>query len=437
VETLLSESRLYTVKEGILAWWNGKPPLAFLAFDVRNDTELAAYVSAQRQRLSTLARAYAAPLVAFLQGLPTTHDRDLADLLTKWDTIGTELDAYDRKTPENSVALLEQFIRTMNDLTKAQCLPDKAAPTLTRQGTDYFLQQRDALRHAVDTQYQVLMPQMARALYQDIATHFTEHLAGRFPFAELAPGTSAQEATPTAIRTFYQVFAASAPTLLTILKHSDMFGNAGTDVHAFLQQLAEIRRFFASFLDEAGGLRVPVFDLQVAFRVNRQREQGADQIIEWRFTMGDQRLHYRGPQTPSQGRWGFGDPIQLALRWAKDAPSLPLATLDPVEGRVADRTIVYTDTSRWPLLRFLQRHTGAPRDFDQLVDPELHTLALTITTGPAKGQKTLHGDDEAATAPTKVFIRVTVLSADKQEHLVVPPFPTHAPSLPMHKDLQN
>ncbi|MDH3604113.1 MAG: hypothetical protein OEU26_31275, partial [Candidatus Tectomicrobia bacterium] len=292
-------------------------------------------------------------------------------------------------------------------------------------------------RREFDTQCQVLIPQMALALYQDIEARFTKHLAGRFPFAEIGPDAIHPEAAPEAIRAFYQEFDASAPTLLTILKYHDAFGNAETEIRAFLQQLAEIRRFFASFLDETGGLRVPVFDIQVTFRVNRQREQGADQIIDWQFTVGSQRLYYRGPQVPTQGRWNFGDPVQLSLRWAKDTPAIPIAAVPTTEGMVQNRTIAYTDTSSWSLLRFMQRHAGAPRDFDQLVDPEPHTLAFAIATGVTQGQEKGQRDNLAASASTRAFIRVTVMSADKQERLVVPPFPAHAPSLPLHQASQH
>ncbi len=159
-------------------------------------------------------------------------------------------------------------------------------------------------------------------------------------------------------------------------------------------------------------------------------------LIDWQFTLGDKAFPYRGPQTPAQGRWSFGELVQFSLRWPKDGPVVPIAAVPPAS-RVKDRTIVYKETSPWSLLRFVQRHASAPRDFDQLVDPEPHTLAFTIATGAAEGQEKLKGKKRAASAPARAFIRVVVMPADKQERLVVPPFPVRAPSGAVHQASQH
>ena len=427
VDALLMQSRLYTVKAGNFSWWNGEASLAFIAFGVRDDEVLAAYLAAQQQRVSGLSTTYAAPLVGFLEQYSVSQDQEQANRLTKWRDIQSALDGYAQKTPENSVALLEQFILELNTVTPTNCLKENGQP-LTFPGDDYFLQQREALRRELIEQCQGLTQQMAMARYQKLEALFTDTLAGRFPFVGGKSGTVQTEATPDDIRSFYRVFDASAPLIQAALEERNAFENAEAEVHAFLQQMQAIRTFMASFIDGVGGIRIPTFDVQVTFRAHTKADRGDDEIIDWRLQVGDTSLRYRGPRSKAQGRWTFGTPVTLSLRWAKDARSIPISDAAGREGVVRGRTITYTDATGWSLLRFLQRHAGLPSDFDRLVDPEPSTLSFTITTGSTNEQDTSQEGSPANTSQAKVFVRLIVMSADRQEPLTIPPFPAQAPS---------
>ena len=217
-------------------------------------------------------------------------------------------------------------------------------------------------------------------------------------------------------------------TIRAILERNAQFGAAGDRVLTFLQQLEAVRRFFTPFIERIGGMQSPVFDLQVEFRVNQPQERNADQIIDWRFQVGDQLLRRQGSKGPPQGRWRYGDPVQLSLRWAKNAPWAPLAPDNPNGGR--NHTVVYRGDGHWSLLRFLQRHAGAATDFDQLVDLRPHTLGFSIAVKPASAKPARQYEVDGETLLTKAFIRVTLLSPDKKERLTMPVFPASAPALP-------
>ena len=63
-------------------------------------------------------------LAAWLTPRAAQLDRTTTRLLTKWNGILTQLDAYDTKKPGNSVAILERFVlQDTADLAMANCLP--------------------------------------------------------------------------------------------------------------------------------------------------------------------------------------------------------------------------------------------------------------------------------------------------------------------------
>ena len=64
-------------------------------------------------------------------------------------------------------------------------------------------------------------------------------------------------------------------------------------------------------------------------------------------------------------------------------------------------------------------HASVPADFDQLVDPMPVTLKFIVPT-------MMTGDDPMQ---TKVFVRITLLTADKKEPITLPAFPDRAPAL--------
>jgi type VI secretion system protein ImpL len=161
----------------------------------------------------------------------------------------------------------------------------------------------------------------------------------------------------------------------------------------------------------------------------------ADHIIDWHLQIGDQSLRYYGSKEQPQGRWRYGDPLKLSLRWAKNAPWAPLVDGSPNSMRDEKHAVVYSDTSSWSLLRFLRHHAGTSTDFDQLIDLHPHTLGFAIATKPVSVQSSKPYEVNQETWRTKAFIRVTLLSPDKKEQLVMPVFPTRAPALPVASTL--
>jgi type VI secretion system protein ImpL len=199
--------------------------------------------------------------------------------------------------------------------------------------------------------------------------------------------------------------------------------------------MQEARSFFAHLLEAVDEekeekketVEVPAFDFLVQFRVNQGHEIGGNQIIEWNLHVGDQEFQYRGDK--HRGRWRFGDPIKLSLRWAKDSPVQPIPGMAFPDMKVKDRIVEYEYDNLWSLIYFLRRHSSSPADFDQLADSKPHTLKFEIET-----KRSIVDDQTEEISQARVFIRVTPMVPDekKKEILIMPSvLPEAAPKLSM------
>jgi len=423
IDGLLMAEGIYRPKGGDLSWWSGEGPVSFAAFDVSGEDELNYYLNLQRERVKQLAYEYAEPVVTFFVNRPIPRNPRSARILSKWENILLELDKFESKKPGNSVTALEKFILfDMNTITEENYFEKITQKDLSDRSGDFFLQTRDNLRQMLYDQCQKLAVKEAFQEYMGIRDFFNRKLVGRFPFSKIEAGEILSEADPEDIRDFYRLFDRDVKTIRNVLKANKRFGISGDKALAFLNEMETVRLFFAPFLEGGGKdakekAEAPAFDFFVKFRVNQRHETGGNQIIEWKLTVGEQEFRYWGEK--SRGRWRFGDPIRLSLRWAKNSTVFPIPETGYPEMKVEDRTVEYKYDTLWSLIHFLRRHSCSPADFDQLADSKPHTLKFVIETRRkgAEGQ-----DDERS--QTKVFIRVTPAAPDekKKEILVMPSF---------------
>jgi type VI secretion system protein ImpL len=210
------------------------------------------------------------------------------------------------------------------------------------------------------------------------------------------------------------------------------FANQIDRAREFMDQADKVRDFFAAFLEKKQG---PAFDFKVQLRVipDREEEIGGEQIIDWKLEIGKKKFSYLSDDLT--GHWVLGDPIRLSLRWANNSPSRPVAGALPVPFTVKDRTAVFEYDDPWSLFTFLLRHglrlqrAGAQQDCDQGFEADPYTLKFTIKTEPDPAGVPSERPELKLT-PAKVFLRLSLVSANKQEPLLLPCFPIEAPATP-------
>jgi len=449
VSRLLDSEKLYEIRKGDnFSWWDAQEgQLSLAAFEAADAVELEYYLKLQRDRIRRIVYEYAEPLFALYVSNGQKNKRDFRVL----ERVMQTLEQHDNKKPDNSLTALEKFILfDMNHVTEENYYK-KINPLAAKRSSDspdIFLERKNYLETMLYQRCQELSAKRIVGQYNELREVFNTRLAGNFPFSGVK---NPSDANPEDIRDFYRIFDADAAILNEVLKTNRQFGVSGGQVRDFLERMKTVRKVFASYLsddkapenvsdepkkeaEDKGKEKqneeekkkredLPVLDFDIEFRVNRKYETAANKIIDWHLKIGEQEFQYGGEK--NTGRWRFGDPVTLSLRWAKNAEDYPYFG---GKGKITEPLTVVYEPERnmtWSLLRFLRSYASPLDDFEHIADPKPHTLEFEFETVRAGSEGKEEGKSRA-----KAFIRVGLMSPDKiQKMLVLPRFPEKAPEL--------
>lgn len=426
-------ARLYAAASKDFAWWDGSKPFAAPTFGAANADELAAYLEAQRKRLSHLARDLAAPLLNFAsaQNIP------VRPAAVPWGEMIAALDAYDAKQPGNPLGTLEGFILVEMDKAEVGRCAELGGGLGASWSLDFFIRRRNTLLNSLRVRCAELAEARdieARELadsrrlgalsnYREIADRFNATLGGRFPFGDPL-GRPYADARTEDVLAFFRLFDQKLPAARAALaENRERLGDEGAAAGEFLNELERVRVLFAAAVEKKAA---PALDFNVAFRVNRPHEDGASQIIDWTLDVGGTKYRYLDKEM--DGRWVVGEPVRLTLRWANNSPVVPDAPAASPNFRARDRVAVFEYRDRWALLTMLMRQRPSPSDFSpDGVDSEPSTLKFTIPTRP-DGNLYEQQPDALRAHPANVFMRLSLAAPGGKEPLAWP-FPASAPQL--------
>lgn len=438
LDEMVEREQPYYIRGGDFSWWRGEGPVGFETFDKASLAETTLYLDSQRRRLQQLAVEIGQPLAALLSKTGFHQQPEYRVLFERWDGITNALQAYDAKKPGGSLETLEKYLLDeLPQTSLASCVQEPPPPL--RSG-DYFAVRLAEVRRALSLRCGDLRGDLAVGHWRRLESFFNQRLAGRYPFAPpSAAATSA--ALSDDLRAFFRLFDEALPLLRASEGGRGPLLPIAAEMKVFLDEMAGVRAFFAPFLDAKVRSAEPFYDLDVEMRVNREHELCGEQIIEWVLDRDGLAVDQR--TTGKTVRWQPGQPLELRLRWAKDAPALPA-------GGGGDRAGFYVDGSwavwrfadRWALLHLLEALAAEPQDFTAFEDPAPHTLRLAAALQKAPAFPA--GDPEpppaaagvtdkacpADAAETRVFVRLRVLAPEDKALLVRKPFPTAAPRLP-------
>lgn len=441
LDEMVEREQPYHLHDRDFSWWDGSRAVGFAALEKRDLAETTLYLDSQRRRLQQLAGELGQPLASLLSKTGFHQQPQYRVLFDRWEGLSTALQAYEAKRPGGSLETLEKFL--LVDLPQTgldSCAASAPAPL--RPG-DFFAVRLAEIQRALSLRCADLRGDLAAARWARLETFFNQRLAGRYPFAPPAAAATSAVLSDD-LRTFFRLFDEALPLLRATRDQQGPLRPIAGEVAIFLDQMTEVRAFFAPFLDAKVRSAEPFFDLDVEMRVNRERELCGDRIIEWVFAPGggsggpvvDRRT------TGKTVRWQPGQPLELRLRWAKDALALPAAGEERGGFYVDGPWAVWSFTDRWALLHLLETLQAGPQDFESLADPAPHTLELKA----ALRQVAPDGREEAPpaiagvtagseggcppeAAEMRVFVRVRVLAPEDKTLLVRRPFPTAAPRL--------
>jgi type VI secretion system protein ImpL len=439
LDEMVERERPYHLRDSDFSWWQGDQPVGYAAFEKTDLAEMTFFLDGQRRRLEQLATELGQPLASLLSRTGFHQQPQYRALFDRWQGLAAALQDYEAKRPGGSLEMLEKFLLVELPQTSAQSCA-KAPPPPLRSG-DFFATRLAAIQRALLLRCADLRGHLAAREWRRLESFFNRRLAGRYPFAPPAAAMTSA-ALSDDLRAFFAIFDQALPILRATRDDHGPLQPIAADVARFLDEMERVRAFFAPFLDAKVRSAEPFFDLDLEMRVNRGHELCADRIIEWVFDPGGSPAGPVDQRTTGRTvRWQPGQPLELRLRWARDALALPVAGDGAQAGFYVDGPwAVWSFESRWALLQLLEALQAGPADFDSFEDPSPHTLKLAT---PMRRVPAPAGDglppaaagvaDPEGCPPdageTRVFVRLRVLAPEDKALLVRSHFPTAAPRL--------
>jgi len=418
-DELMKRNAPYAV-DGGLTWPDASTPPAPGVWGARDPAALQLYLDTTRDRLSQLARGYAKPLLDWMSAAASKDLPENADVVGRWQSLVDDLNDYEAKKPNNSIAALEDYIgRSMTKVTMKDCAI--AIPTaLPPRRAGYLAGRLNDLTGDVSHACWTAQSHEAQRRYRKLADFFNERLANRYPFATAFPAGKDLEADPEAIRAFYQLFDESAPLIGAVPVDTSYGAPLAGDVHRFMDAMQKVRVFFAGFLDPAKARTKPEVVVEPEFRTLARREVAGNEIVDWSMSVGHETITQFDKKKVA---WMPGQDVVVTLRWAKDGPHAPLKP----EGKrlvkldETSRTLTYEYRNTWSLLCALRDLSAQPDDLGANTNALPVTLSFIVPTKAA--EKALPLD-----TPARVFMRVALLTPDGAP-VEIPYFPPKAPPL--------
>ena len=419
IDALLIANHPYTVRDNNFDWWDGKSPVFLLGFGVKDPDELKGYLAHQRQMISHLAIEYAQPLLSLLASPTMKEFEGKRPLINRWSRIITELSDYEKLKPDNTVSSLENFISVdAANLTMSNCFQKFSVSKLAKSSGDFFLDRRLQLQRALMSRCEIAKRKDSIANYEKLVEVFNDTLKDKFPFVGANASQSQGEAEPEDIKTFFSLYHQFGNSPKNILEQVYQFGDPAKDAYLFLKDMDEVKKFFSSYLKSKIPGEGPTFDFTFDFRVNKDKEEGGNMIIEWSISPSDTSIITNNDPT-NTGRWTYGNPVIITFRWPDSAETQPFLDESQPFMSVDEQTVTYTYPGQWSLLWLMRTQQATSADFDDLKDSQPYTLRFEIPNGPE--EKTIVYD--------RIVLNKPPTGKTPGGVLKLPNFPVEAPGL--------
>ncbi len=347
----LAELALYQPKQATFSWWDGKKNASYKAFKASNPFELQQYLVRQFEQLASVA-VNQGVVMEWLAAHPKGVSVKDMQMIMRWRGVAVDLKKFKEKAPDSGPALLAQLIsKDLNEIDVNSCHSSLQQLELPA-GPGYFFERAQRLVSLANERCSGLRAQSSAYAWQQLALYFNQYLAGRFPFAA---NTGAADADIERVSVLIRLIDSYLPSALAGMDEGDAANMQAARL--YLQGLQNARELLGPLLVR-GTAEQPQplgVDIDVQWRSDKEKEQGADQVVEWSLGLGAQRLRY--PQGErAKLRWLLGQPVTFALRWAKDSPRLPAEEGMQPNLMVSEQTAEWRYGGAWSLLRFLRNH---------------------------------------------------------------------------------
>ena len=422
IDTYIKQHKIYKMKQEDFGWWDGKSGAAIAAFAVRDSNDLKHYTTVQRDFLTATVNDFAKPIIQLLK-TPAFDGADGRDetLINRWIRITDQVEAYNKKQPDNSLAQLENFIlKDLNSWDYKDVIKNIKAKDLQHDSGDYLLVILKDIKIKILSRAEVLQRQQAIANYENIASFFNKNLKGKFPFVGAKLEKNQGEANPEDIREFFGYFKEYGDSTKAVLDQLYQIGSPMKDVVSFLISMENVRKFLQSYLKDPS-IDKPTFNIKVDFRAATDKESGGQLIVDW-YVKTDEITKIDKYDKKTDGSWTYGNPITIGFKWP-DGESTPKPTSDSGQSalKVEGSTAEFVYDSQWALLWMLRDCMAPQGSYSKIATPNPYVLKFSL---PLTDQ-----------TYTTVFNAISLYEPSSKPKgpgkiITVPTFPTTAPDLP-------
>lgn len=400
---------LYQPLHSNFSWWDGSQNPGLRAYRSASAQDMQQYLAGQTNLVADL-HARIEPALDWLQAHRSSLASGSIEQLQRWQAMAVELQKYADKNPSSAPAMFERFANNLNSMELSNCRTILSEAELPG-GMDEFSRSAREIANLAAQRCAELQERTAAVAWNNLSNYFSHYLTGRFPFSF---NLNAPDADPDRVRLFLQLLDQNLAQAQTGLAQ-----NPSTDAAAaadFLNHLQQARVWLDPlFQRDKDGIKG--IDLDVRWRTDREAELGADQVIEWSMQSGSQQISHPGEDNHRM-RWTLGQPVKLALRWAKNAEQKPAD--DPLQSALAvfEREAGWEYQGPWALLRLLRTHVAFER---------LATIDYSET--PLAFRLPIHAPYSSDNYAL-MFMRVALMNPSGKAPLAIAPLPVKAPASP-------
>lgn len=377
----------YHIWDPSFSWWNGKDNPAYMAYGVKDAQDLTSYLNLQGRQTVSLAVDLAKPVVDFLTSdiMLSVNPLDKA-LISKWRRIVDQAEAFQKKQPGNSIAMLENFINTTFKGYTLENVPEQiTVADISSPPGDHFLETILFIKQGILGRVEVLTRKRSMRRYRELAEFFNKRLQGRFPFSSPAVDVlQGVEADPEDLRSFLKKFEKYGASADKVLAQVHPLGGVAREAYTFLKRIEDVYALFQPYLDGGEGL-LPFIITDYEFNVNRANAVANNFVAEWSARVNNEELVQHTDKS-KQTRWKYGAPTEISFRWPDANTIMEPPFNDPNQPalQVIDRKASFVYKGNWSLLRMVRLQRARPGEYVPMSNPNGVVLKFVIPVSQTK-----------------------------------------------------
>lgn len=410
----------YIVRENNFDWWDGTEKPAFEGYNCRDAKDLKNLLEYERSKVKHWALEYAEPLIIFFNSEVMKDSRIDRVIVDKWTNIIEQIKDFEKKKPDNTITVLENFINNdMNEINLKNCFTKVPLKETQEESSDYFIARKLELRKQMRSRCEVIRRQMSIQEYEKLAEFFNENISGKFPFVKVVNKNIREEVEPEILREFFQMYKAFGGSPKEILNQIYQMENVGAIPLTFLEEMDEIREFLGQFLESKDqDNALPYWDFSVNFHTNREDEENANQIIDM-YVMPDGSSKIDSYASKTRGRWTFGEPFVFGFRWPESVDLQPITDPEQSVLEIKKKDALFKFSYQWGLIAAIRLQAASVNDLTK----------TSYKKGTVKFEIPLTSNEK-----TLAFHQIDLYPSGKgsraNKTIELPVFPVKAPPLP-------